>query len=190
MEPSTRHVRPAQPIDGAIASVLLYSAYTHTHVTYPLPASDDNGFVTHLQQYASEVENRFSYQQIMLADVGSQVVGLVLSFGGRDEARLNAAIGNWLTQEAKADEWYIDALAVLSSWGHQGIGTRLLQEAESQARQHHYLRMALNVDQNNTEAISLYTRCHYLPTQQTLLYQRPHIRMEKSLNDYAPFEGF
>ena len=56
---------------------------------------------------------------------------------GREEARLNAAVGSWLEREAQDDEWYVDALAVFSNWGRKGIGTRLLQSAEQQARQHH-----------------------------------------------------
>src|SRR6266852_9327725 len=72
---------------------------------------------------------------------------------GRDEARLNAAVGSWLEREAQDDEWYVDALAVFSNWGRKGIGTRLLQSAEQQARQHHYPKIALHVAQGNTQAL-------------------------------------
>jgi len=72
---------------------------------------------------------------------------------GRDEARLNAAVGSWLEREAQDDEWYVDALAVFSNWGRKGIGTRLLQSAERQACQHHYPKIALHVAQGNTQAL-------------------------------------
>jgi ribosomal protein S18 acetylase RimI-like enzyme len=108
------------------------------------------------------------------------VVGLILSFGGRDEVRLNTNVGNWLEREAEDDEWYVDALAVLKNWGHKGIGTRLLQQAEWQARQHHYQKIALHVAQENTEALNLYTHLQYIVTQQTILYNRPYVRMVKS----------
>ena len=176
-------IRPAQPVDAEIASVLLYSAYTHTKVTYPLQEEHTSGFIERLQHYFREDGNRFSYQNIQVAEENSEVVGLVLSFGGRDEARLNAAIGSWLEHEAQDDEWYVDALAVLSNWGHKGIGTCLLQNAEQQARQHHYAKIALNVAQDNKEAIDLYTHLHYVVTQETFLYQRPHVRMVKTLEN-------
>jgi ribosomal protein S18 acetylase RimI-like enzyme len=112
-------------------------------------------------------------------------VGLVLSFGGRDEAQLNAAIGGWLALEAQDDEWYVDALAVLKNWDRQGIGTRLLQSVEQQARQHHYPKIALNVAQGNKEALDLYTHLHYVVTQQTFLYQHPHVHMVKTLANSA-----
>ena len=174
-------IRPAQPVDAEVAGVLLYSAYTHTHVTYPLGEEHESGFIERLQHFFRQDGNRFSYQNIQVADQNSEVVGLVLSFGGRDEARLNAAIGSWLEREAQDDEWYIDALAVLKNWSHKGIGTRLLQNAEQQARQHHYPKIALHVAQGNQQALDLYAHLHYVVTQQTVLYQRPHVRMVKTL---------
>jgi len=177
-------IRPAQPGDAEVAAVLLYSAYTHTHVTYPLREEHASGFIERLQHFFRQDGNRFSYQYIQVAEQSSEVVGLVLSFGGRDEARLNAAVGSWLEREAQDDEWYVDALAVFKNWDHKGIGTRLLQSAEQQARQHHYPKIALHVAQGNTEALDLYAHLHYVVTQQTFLYQRPYVRMVKTLENW------
>lgn len=176
-------IRPAQPVDAEVAAVLLYSAYTHTHVTYPLREEHESGFIERLQHFFRQDGNRFSYQNIQVADQNSEVVGLVLSFGGRDEARLNAAVGSWLEREAQDDEWYVDALAVFSNWGRKGIGTLLMQGAERQARQHHYPKIALNVAQGNKQALDLYAHLHYVVTQQTFLYQRPYVRMVKTLEN-------
>ncbi|HEY5001924.1 MAG TPA: GNAT family N-acetyltransferase [Ktedonobacteraceae bacterium] len=176
-------IRPAQPDDADVASVLLHSAYNHRQVTYPLPEEHENRFIERLQHFFREDGNRFSYQHIQVAEHHSGVVGLVLSFGGRDEGRLNAAIGWQLEREAEDDEWYVDALAVLTNWGRKGIGTRLLQTAEQQARQHLYAKIALNVAQENVQAFSLYQRLNYVVTQKTLLYQRPYMRMIKTLEN-------
>src|SRR2546422_612319 len=177
-------IRPAQPVDAEVAAVLLYSAYTHIQVTYPLPEEHESGVIERLQHFFRRGGNRFCYQYIQLADQSSEVVGLVLSFGGRDEARLNAAVGSWLEREAEDDEWYVDALAVLKNWGRKGIGTRLLQTAERQARQHHYPKIALHVAQGNTQALHLYQHLHYVVTQETFFYQRPYIRMVKTLGNW------
>ena len=176
-------IRPAQPDDAEVAAVLLYSAYTHTHVTYPLREAHEGGWIEHLRHFFRRDGNRFSYQNIQVAEQTSEVVGLVLSFGGRDETRLNAAVGSWLAREAQDDEWYVDALAVFKNWGHKGIGTRLLQRAEQQAHHHHYPKIALHVAQENKEALDLYAHLHYVVTQQTFLYQRPHVRMVKTLDN-------
>src|SRR5437868_12500694 len=177
-------IRPAQPVDAEVAAALLYSAYMHTHVTSPLPEADESGLIEHLDHFFRQDGNRISYQNIQLAEQSSEVVGLVLSFGGRDEAGLNAAVGSWLQREAQDDEWYVDALAVFSNWGRKGTGTRLLQSAEQQARQHHYPKIALHVAQGNKEALELYGHLHYVVTQQTFLYQRPYVRMVKTLENW------
>jgi ribosomal protein S18 acetylase RimI-like enzyme len=155
----------------------------HTQVTLPLQAEHAGGFIERLQQFFGQDGNRFSYQNCQVAEANAAVVGLVLSFGGRDEARLNAAVASWLEQEAQDDEWYIDALAVFGNWGRKGIGTRLLHQAEQQARQHQYSKIALNVAEDNKPALDLYAHLHYVVTQPTLLYQRPHIRMVKWLQN-------
>ena len=174
-------IRQAQPSDAEVAAVLLYSAYLHTHISYPLPEADEIGWIKHLEHSFRQDGNRFSYQYIQVAGQGSEVVGLVLSFGGRDEERLNAAVGNWLEREAQDDEWYVDALAVLTNWSHKGIGTLLMQSAERQAHQHHYSKIALNVAEGNQEALELYTHLHYVVTQQTTIYHHPYVRMVKTI---------
>src|SRR6266852_7108884 len=176
-------IRPARPADAEVAAVLLYSAYTSIPVTYPLREAHESGWIERLQQFFCQDGNRFSHQYVHVADQSSEVVGLVLSFEGRDEARLNAAVGSWLEREAEDDEWYVDALAVLSNWGRKGIGTLLLQSAEQQARQHHYPKIALHVAQGNKQALDLYAHLHYVVTQQTFLYQRPYVRMVKTLEN-------
>lgn len=179
-------IRPAQPDDAEVAAVLLYSAYMHRQVTYPLQDDPERGVLTRLQHYFCQDGNRVSHQYIQVAVHGSEVVGLVLSFGGRDELRLNAAVGDWLAREAMDDEWYIDALAVLKNWGYRGIGTHLLQTAEQQAREHHYPKIALAVAPGNNVALELYAHLHYVITQQIMLYQRPYVRMVKALEQREP----
>jgi ribosomal protein S18 acetylase RimI-like enzyme len=176
-------LRPAQPNDAERASVLLYSAYNHTQVIYPLREEAENRFIERLQHFFREDGNRFSYQSIQVAEQRSEVVGLVLSFGGREEERLNAAIGWQLEREADDEEWYVDALAVFANWGRKGIGTRLLQAAEQQGRQLRYHKIALNVAQENEQALSFYQRLHYVITQETFLYHHPHVRMVKRLEN-------
>jgi ribosomal protein S18 acetylase RimI-like enzyme len=176
-------LRPAQPDDVKRASVLLYSAYVHKQMIYPLREEGENRFIESLQRFFPLAGNRFSYQFIQVAEQHSEVIGLVLSFGGREEERLNAAIGWRLEREAEDDEWYVDALAVFTNWGRKGIGTLLLKSAEQQARQHHYPKIALNVAQDNQEAVSLYQRLGYAVTAETFIYHHPHVRMVKQFEN-------
>jgi ribosomal protein S18 acetylase RimI-like enzyme len=176
-------LRPAQPDDADRAAVLLYSAYIHRQLSYPLHEEGKNRFIKHLQHYFRQDGNRFSYQFIQVAEARFEVVGLLLSFGGREEERLNAAVGPWLEREAEEDEWYVDAVAVFTDWGRRGIGTRLLQAAEQQARQHHYPKIALNVALENKQALPLYQRLQYVVTGETFLYNHHHVRLVKQLDN-------
>lgn len=176
-------LRPAQPGDADRAAVLLYSAYIHEQVDYPLHEEGENRFLKSLRHYFPLEGNRCSYQNTEVAEHRGEVVGLVLSFAGREEERLNAAIGWQLAREAEDDEWYVDAVAVFTNWGRRGIGTRLLRTAEQQARQHGYAKIALNVAQENKQALSLYQRLHYVVTRQTVIYQHPHVRLVKVLGN-------
>jgi ribosomal protein S18 acetylase RimI-like enzyme len=179
-------IRAARPTDSERAAVLLRSAYTHSQFAYPPPDDPESGWGNRLARYFRQEGNRFSYQNIHVAEHDSSSVGLVLAFGGRDESRLNAAVGPWLEQEARDDEWYVDALAVFKNWTRHGIGTRLMQTAERRARQQGYAKIALHVATENQEALNLYTRLGYLATERDILYDRPHLRMVKILDAAEP----
>jgi hypothetical protein len=73
-----------------------------------------------LQHFFRQGGNRFSYQNIQVADQGSEVVGLVLSFGGRDEARLNAAVGSWLEREAQQSHLVLANIAYWHRFSRHG----------------------------------------------------------------------
>ncbi len=176
-------LRPAHPDDAGRASLLLYSAYTHKQITYPPSIAVESQFLTNLQHFFRQRGNRFSYQCVQVAEQSAEIVGLILSFGGRVEKRLNAAVGWRLTREAHNDEWYVDALAVFANWGSQGVGTYLLQAAEQQARAQHYAKIALHVAEENQQALALYQRLHYVITRKTVLYHQPHLRLVKRLEN-------
>jgi hypothetical protein len=42
-------IRPAQPGDAEVAAVLLYSAYTHIKVAFPLSEEHDSGLIEYCQ---------------------------------------------------------------------------------------------------------------------------------------------
>jgi ribosomal protein S18 acetylase RimI-like enzyme len=135
-----------------------------------------------LQAFFQQDGNRFSYQNAWVAVQQHTVVGMVLGFAGRDEPRLNAAVGGWLVREAHDDEWYVDALAVLQNWNRQGIGARLLRVMERQARQRGYATVALRVADENLQALEFYRHQQYRVTEQTILYQQRYLRMIKVID--------
>src|SRR5690348_246593 len=105
------HLRQAQRGDTARAAGPLYCAHIHEQVDYPLHEEEENRFLENLRYYFRLEGNRCSYQNTEVAQQHSEVVGLVLSFAGQEEERLNVAIDWQLAREAQDDEWYVDALA-------------------------------------------------------------------------------
>jgi ribosomal protein S18 acetylase RimI-like enzyme len=185
-------IRPARIADADDAAVLIFSAYSHIASTYSPHPKTESGFTQMLNNFFQQDANRFSYQHTFVAQNEQQVVGLLLSFGGSDEPRLNEAVeqrfqqapggrGWHLTRESAEDEWYIDALAVYLQWEGHGIGSRLLEHAEKQALEHHYNKISLNVDKENERALQLYLHRGYVITGDTELYQRSYHRMVKHL---------
>jgi ribosomal protein S18 acetylase RimI-like enzyme len=180
-------IRPAQPTDAKVAAPLLYSAYTHILTTYPL-AEEENGFLKRLEYFFSLDGNRFSYQNTIIAEYEHQVAGLILSFAGREEIRLNAAIEQQFQQASGGTRRQLereaaddDALAVFTNWGGRGIGTQLLLAAEQAAIKQNYKKISLNVAKDNKAAFRLYQGLHYSVTGETILYQQEYIRMVKEL---------
>jgi ribosomal protein S18 acetylase RimI-like enzyme len=185
-------IRPARITDANDAAELILSAYSHVVSTYSPHPKTESGFSHMLHAFFQQDDNRFSYQSTFVAQDEQQVVGLVLSFGGRDESRLNQTVeqrfqqapdgrGWHLTHESMDDEWYVDALAVYSQWEGRGIGTRLLQNAEQRALAQNYHKIALNVDKENERALRLYLHLGYEITGDTEMYQRAYKRMVKQL---------
>ncbi len=86
-------IKSARPEDADRAAVLLYSASTHR----PLPEDGESWFVERLEHCFREAGNRFSYQNIQVAEQYGEVVGLVLS-GWRAERKRGSTqplAGRW-----------------------------------------------------------------------------------------------
>ncbi|MEW6567480.1 MAG: GNAT family N-acetyltransferase [Chloroflexota bacterium] len=89
--------------------------------------------------------------RILLAEADRQVVGQVL-------VRLGVAppqLGD------PADAGYLHALRVRPAYRNQGLGSRLISEAETLLRRQGYRRVALAVAKDNTAARRLYERLGY-----------------------------
>lgn len=111
-------------------------------------------------------DSQYSYRNTHVAQTRrGNIVGIVTSYDGKDLHRLRKAffcaakeyLGQdfqGLDDETSAGEYYVDSLAVLPEFRHQGIATRLLR-AVIEAHGNN-LPIGLLVDQNNPEAANLY----------------------------------
>jgi ribosomal protein S18 acetylase RimI-like enzyme len=147
-------------------------------------AGDRTALDVGAERYAAG-EGEYSYRNCVLAEVAGRRAGLLLSFPmpPRDPAAAAApppydgsdVFAPYRYLEAP-DTWYICGVAIRPEYRGRGIGTRLLQIAREQAREHGYERLSLVVFAENTGAVRLYRRLGYRITARAPIVPHPLIR--------------
>lgn len=122
------------------------------------------------RQRARREEGGFSYLNAVVAEVGGTVQGMLLGYPIVEAPEdspddVPAAFAPFIELEAQSvGTWYVNALAMFPGQRGQGIGTRLLADAEDRARAMGIERMSLQVFEQNTSACALYARLGYVET--------------------------
>ena len=81
----------------------------------------------------------------------------------------------------KEDGLLLDNVAVLPSRQGEGIGRRLIEHAESEARRLEYVDLDLYTHQRMTENIAMYTRLGYEEIERRVERGYPRVYMRKHL---------
>ncbi len=111
--------------------------------------------------------SQYSHRNTIVAEVGGELAGIVVSYDGGDllslrEAFIRAArchLGrdfSDMDEETRAGEHYVDSLAVVEHCRHQGIASRLLRAVIE--RHGDRQPIGLLVDQGNPAAEKMYRR--------------------------------
>jgi ribosomal protein S18 acetylase RimI-like enzyme len=190
-EVSIISIRPAHKTDAITAAALIQQA--SVGISSILTGSEhEPEILAILAHFFQAEDNRLSYRNALVAEEEQQVVGIIVTYYGRDAANLdrpiiehlqhlvhNASVG--LDKEADDDEFYIDTLSVSPDYAGRGIGTALLQAAEQRARQLQHKKLSLNVDEENERAYNLYKRLGYQTEKIVYLYGHPYQHMLKRI---------
>ncbi|GCF08315.1 GNAT family N-acetyltransferase [Dictyobacter arantiisoli] len=185
------YIRPARKTDAQDALPLIYQVISGFSGTL-LGSRTEQEFHEVIADFFQAENNRFSYQNYLVAEVGQRVAGLLLLYHGRDAEVLDRPILEHarrvknnptfrLDKEADEDEWYIDTLSVSPDYAGQGIGTALMKAAEEQVRQRQDRKLALLVEEENTRAHRLYQHLGYKEDKKTMLYGISLLHMVKFL---------
>lgn len=113
-------------------------------------------------------DSQYSYRNTIVAMDDNKVVGMAVSYdGGRlhelRRAFIKAAkehIGkdhSGIDDETQEGELYLDSLAVLPEYRHQGIAKKLMMAAKDRANRQGFPVVGLLVDKGNPAAEALYT---------------------------------
>lgn len=196
------HIRPARPDDAPLAAAAF--RLSMNGMTEYLFGPDGRQAEIALMRLFSFDAGRFGYHSAYVAEWNRQPLGMLISFPGADANRLSLAAVPQLfktlgmrffgmamrslplanIREAETDEYLISNLAVLPAAQGQGLGSRLLEHAEEQARTLGFSKCALLVSPGNKTALKLYKKHGY-----EIVFTRRHKnplasyhRMVKKLN--------
>lgn len=184
-------IRQAQPADANSTVRLLFDAIKD--VGYQLTgAATEQEVIERLTRFFITEGNRFSYNQYLVKEAEGEVAGMILCYhGSQAEAidrpileQLHRVTGNsalTIDKEADEGEYYIDALSVSPKWGGRGFGSELIEAAERRARESGYDKIALNVEQYNERAHSLYKKLGYITDKETQINKKTYYHMVKSV---------
>lgn len=187
-------IRPARPSDFHAAARLIQAVFDMLSGYFDPdePKEDNSARYVWLEDWFQQENNRFSYQQVLVKEVEGQVVGVILIYPGNEVEALDRPLNErlrrlrndptfTLDQEAEPDEFYIDTLSVAPAFSGRGYGSELIRAAEDKARELHYGKIAINVDEDNERAYRLYRRLGYVTDMERVLYGKRYFHMVKTL---------
>jgi ribosomal protein S18 acetylase RimI-like enzyme len=139
------------------------------------------------QRYARE-NTEFSYQNCIVADIGGQVAGMLLTFPMAAELEA-PQVNEEPPQEGGGESdvlspygelevpgsLYVCAVAFLPDYRGRGLGTRFMAVAEEQARETGYSALSLLVFEQNQRAVALYHRLGYREVDRRQVVPHPLI---------------
>ncbi|WP_428911058.1 GNAT family N-acetyltransferase [Niallia sp. Krafla_26] len=158
-------IREANSEDKREAAILIYDAILD--IAHSLTGETERDQVLESLEFLfSRKENRLSFENCLVKELEGKVVGLVLTYPGKDAEKLDEEIKQYLKgkkgqtpvidKEADETDFYIDTVSVNPKYRGKKIGTRLLEASFSEAKQAGYKTVSLLVEENNVNARKLY----------------------------------
>ncbi|MDF1793027.1 MAG: GNAT family N-acetyltransferase [Thalassobaculaceae bacterium] len=157
-------LRPAYPDDAPalVEIVEMASEGLVTHVWQGMAEPGESPRDVGLRR-ARRGEGAFSHVNATMATLAGRVQGGLIGYrlGGPEEigdAMPSMFVPLQQLENRVPDSWYVNVLAVMPPWRSHGIGSRLLVEAERQARDSGCTTMSIIVSSANTDARRMYER--------------------------------
>ena len=136
---------------------------------------------TALAPLAAREDTLYSYRHALMAEMDGEVIGALISYPGEryhqmrkisfsDLPHLRELDLDAMPDEANADEFYLDTLAVLPQYRRRGVGTSLMQERIAWAKQNFpELKISLLVDPENFNGQRIYSRLGFVVTDRNVI---------------------
>ena len=138
-----------------------------------------------IQTLIKQTNNRHTYLNTYVAEENGQLLGVIVLYDGATGKQLDAQHARTyniiIDPEAHNDEYYIDTVCVHHSVRGQGIGTKLLQFAETQGRKQGFTKLSLNVELEKLSARKLYEKMGFVVTEPWTIIGEPFHHMVKEI---------
>ena len=174
-------LRPAKPEDAQAAGPLIYDTFPKV-ATFLIGLGSEERAKAIITRVFALPGHRFSYEVTRMATHEGRIIGLMVTYPGRQHAKLDRklnklilkqyrmrgklalAIRAWplmWVKEVSRDEYLVANLAVRSRYRGKGAGSVMLGYVEEVAREAGFTKVALRVAIENQAARILYERMGY-----------------------------
>jgi len=161
-------ITQATPSQAAEIARLIMRAMNEDCCQYFAGKHSLEDFHRMMTMLVAQENSQYSYTNTLVAMHDDQIVGICTSYDGARLHQLREAFiaaaktclerdFSAMDDETSAGELYVDSLAVVQGFEHQGIATALLKQTIAKAKRMQLPAVGLLVDQGNPKAERLYT---------------------------------
>ncbi|QES87837.1 GNAT family N-acetyltransferase [Rhizosphaericola mali] len=116
--------------------------------------------------------NQYSYQNLYVAELDSEIIGMILAYDGENLDKLRKPLLAYLAEkyavnlnsiqdETQEGEFYLDCIAILPKYRGLGIAGKLLKYVKAEITFLSPHPLGLIVEKNNNSAINAYLKCGF-----------------------------
>ncbi|WP_141071280.1 GNAT family N-acetyltransferase [Campylobacter pinnipediorum] len=151
-------------------------------IIYTLSKSNDEKYTNDflISMFKSE-QCRISYKNTTVFEKDNKIVGVMVSYGGKDVKYLDKHYKNIFEKECFDDEYYIDAIAVDEKYRGNKIATKLINYTDNLAKDKNYNKISLIVDNHKEKTMQFYQRLGFLYDQDFRVYDKDFKHMIKDI---------
>lgn len=177
--------RPLTPADVPAAYQLLQAIFKHLEVPL-ITALGPEQAAQVLQQAMLKPNFRYGFRNGFAIEVDGQLATCAFAYPGAWEPLIDAPLDvvlhdNGLPpmalyphRETIATDFYIDSIVTAEPFRRQGYARRLIQQLATVAATLGYQTLALNCDQNNKRALTLYRSLDFEIMTELMIGGSPH----------------
>lgn len=161
------NIRSAKPEDAKALARFIILAMDELALKFTNSLTYDYAYQV-FERFASLPDNQYSYDNFLVYEENSEVMGGILAYdGGKlaelrkpflDFIRMNYDFVGTPEDETEAGEIYLDTVSVFPEHQGKGIGQKLIQALIEQSRECGFSKVGLLVETNNPSARRLYER--------------------------------